>query len=128
MSNNSKPASQTYQPRKATELISALGALMMIVGLLSLVFGIIEMTDPGPNNIPGIVLVISGIGCIIFAALLYIIANLSEDVHRLTYDVIALYNDNIRFHKNISEQLQEVDRDHDAIKKGIATISGKLQQ
>ena len=127
MSNNSKPATQNYQPRKTTELIGIFGALMMMVGLLSLVFGIIEMTDPGPNNIPGIVLVISGIGCIIFAALLYIIANLSEDVHRLSFDVIALYNENLRYHKNTSEQLQEMDRDHDAIKKGIATISGKIQ-
>ena len=86
------------------------------------------MFDPGIVMIPGIYLIISGIGCIISASLLYIIAYLSEDVHRLAYDVEQLARENATYQQFMLEHLQEVDRDHDSIKKALAAISGKLDK
>ncbi len=118
---------QEYKPRVTSSLISGLGAVIMLAGIVAIVFGIIELVDPGPNNIPGITLIIAGIGAIISASLMYIVANLSEDVHKLSFDFECLAKANTKYQRNMVEHLQEVDRDHDAIKKGISVISGKLQ-
>lgn len=118
---------QTYQPRKTTSFIIALGAVIMVIGIAAIIYGIVELLNPGPNNVPGITFIISGIGSVIAASLLYVIGNLSEDVHKLSYDVECLASQSNKYQKYMAECLQEVDRDHDAIKKGIATISSKLQ-
>ena len=128
MSENKAPAARTYRPRKTTTVIAVVGAIMMIIGVLTAIFGIVVIIKPELYHLPGEVFVLSGIGCVLFASMLYIISNLSGDVHELAFDIANLYDENVRFHKSMTERMDEVDRELDAIKKGIATISGKMPQ
>ena len=125
---------EQYKPRHSAVIVSVLATLTLILGLIALITGIVAMFDrgivliPGVISIAGVYFIISGIVCIIYASFLYIIVYLSEDVHRLTYDVQQLARENATYQQFMLEHLQEVDRDHDAIKKGLAAISGKLDK
>ena len=85
---------EPYQPRKTASLITALGAIILLAGLAAIILGVFKLINPRPTNIPGITLIIVGASSVIAASLLYIIGNLSEDVHRLTYDVEYLTSQN----------------------------------
>ncbi len=70
-----------YKPRRSTSFISAIAALVLVGGLIFIIASIVSKAEEAikTSNL------IYGISCIVVSALLFVIVNLSEDVHLLTY-------------------------------------------
>lgn len=128
MSGKEKNNTPAYKIRFTSAIIYVLAAMIMLGGLAELVIGILWTVNPGSREISGPAMIIAGVAFIVLSSVVFLIVNLSEDVHQLLYDMDQISNANAQYQKFILDHLQSVDRDHEAIKNGIAAISGKMQQ
>ena len=126
---NEKQQGKVYKPRITTYIILGYAVLNMIFGIILLIIGIIEIVNAQKEIIHGIAaiyLIIIGIPIILVSSLIYIIGALSKDVYDMVFflDYIKAQNEN--YYHYSAEHMQQLERDMESIKSGIAVISSKL--
>lgn len=84
----------------STGIISGFAVVTLITGIILLLIGLFS-TDNGHEA-----LIYAGIGGIISSAFLFVIVNISADIHHLDHTVRALAKDNRDYQKQIAELLK----------------------
>ena len=130
MSDTKEEKGKTYRPRITTAIVLGFAIVNLFIGMVLLVFGIVAAIEAKNILIFGISAVYfipAGIAQILFSCLLYIIGALSKDVYEMVYFLDCTTAQNDRYYYSMVKHMQQLERNQEAIKSGIAVISSKLE-
>ena len=111
-----------YSTPFSIRILQIFAALIVVGGVFAIFIAWIQ----DKNGLNGTVALITGLSCLVTSALLFAMANLSEDVHLLEYNIESMSNTNSEYLRFIVNHLQQIDKDHEAIKNGILAINNEM--
>ena len=90
-----------YKDPVSSTIVSVCAAICMVAGLLMICSALISgVKDNG-------IILVTGIGCLVSSALLFVISNISVDIHRMEYSILSLALQNQEAQKRIIQLLEE---------------------
>ena len=130
MSDIKEEKGKVYRPRITTAIVLGFAIVNLFIGMVLLVFGIIVVIKAENILVLGISAVYfipAGFAQILFSCLLYIIGALSKDVYEMVYFLDYAKAQNDRYYYSMVKHMQQMERNQEAIKSGIAVISSKME-
>ena len=106
-----KTALPPYKDPLSSRIVVCYATIILVLGIIALIVGIILfITESEINKYAATIFVISGVGAIVSTVPLFILYNISIDLHRLEYNLSVLITKQDNSEKNLNDRLETLQR------------------